>query len=88
MSSKCCIKFRFHVKADQRRPKALEEVAKLDEYHSRPKAPEHEVLQLRAKIDRAKHGGPKLGRSTLAESAFLGGSHVPSLGSVSSACVA
>ncbi|MEJ8560138.1 tyrosine-type recombinase/integrase [Yoonia sp. GPGPB17] len=45
--------------------KALEEVAKLDEYHSQPKAPEHEVLQLRAQIDRAKHGGPKLGRIKL-----------------------
>lgn len=44
---------------------ALEEVAKLDEYHSQPKAPEHEVLQLRAKIDRAKRGGPKLGRIKL-----------------------
>ena len=45
---------------------ALEEVAKLDEYHSKPKAPEHEVLQLCAKINRAKHGGPKLGKIKLA----------------------
>lgn len=44
---------------------ALEEVAKLDQYRSKAKAPEHEVLQLRAKIDHAKHGGPKLGKIKL-----------------------
>ncbi len=44
---------------------ALEEVAKLDEYHSKAKAPEHEVLQLRAQIDHSKRGGPKLGKIKL-----------------------
>ena len=44
---------------------ALEEVSKLDEYHSKAKAPEHEVLQLRAKIEHAKRGGPKLGKIKL-----------------------
>ncbi|MEY1556050.1 tyrosine-type recombinase/integrase [Yoonia sp. R2331] len=44
---------------------ALEEVSKLDEYHSKAKAPEHEVLQLRAKIEYAKRGGPKLGKIKL-----------------------
>ncbi|WP_299148887.1 tyrosine-type recombinase/integrase [uncultured Tateyamaria sp.] len=44
---------------------ALEEVAKLDEYHSRAKAPEHEVLQLQAKILGAKRDGSKLGKIKL-----------------------
>ncbi len=44
---------------------ALEEVAKLDEYHSKEKAPEHEVLQLQATILRAKREGSKLGKIKL-----------------------
>ena len=44
---------------------ALQEVSELDEYHTKPKAPEHEVLQLKAKIDHAKSGGPKLGKLRL-----------------------
>jgi len=44
---------------------ALEEVSKLDEYHSKAKAPEHEVLQLRAKIENVKRGGLELGKIKL-----------------------
>lgn len=44
---------------------ALQEVSELDECHTKPKAPEHEVLQLKAKIVHAIRGGPKLGKIRL-----------------------
>lgn len=44
---------------------ALTEVAKLDEYHAAPKAPEYQVLQLKAKIASARREGVKLGKVEL-----------------------
>lgn len=44
---------------------ALTEVAKLDEYHAAPKAPEYQVLQLKAKIASARREGVQLGKVKL-----------------------
>ena len=44
---------------------ALQQVADLDSYHGQAKAPEHELMQLKARISRAEAQGEKLGKITL-----------------------